>query len=99
MNAMDHTPVTWNEIYIVAGLILGAGTAVAGFTAWLWRVMASLRKELTDFREKVAETYATAQTVVQVEGRIEAALNRMVEQFERGFDRVIQLIHRHERGR
>jgi hypothetical protein len=30
--------------------------------------------------------------VLQVESRIEAALNRMVEQFERGFDRVIDLI-------
>ncbi len=93
MTAIDHSPVTWSELYVVAGLIVGAGVAVAGFTAWLWRVISALRSELTDFREKVAENYATTQAVIQVESRIEAALNRLVEQFERGFDRVIQLIH------
>ena len=89
---MNNSPVTWNELYVVAGLIIGAGTTVAACTAWLWRLVAAMRKEVADFREKVAETYATTHTVIQVESRIEAALNRMVEQFERGFDRVIGLI-------
>jgi hypothetical protein len=44
-------------------------------------------KEHNDFRVEVARNYVTAEALIQVEQRLELAINRMAERLERALDR------------
>jgi hypothetical protein len=79
---------TWQALGVIVTAIVGAGTIVSAFVIRLWTRLNDMDKEHNDFRVEVARNYVTAEALVQVEQRLELAINRMTERLERALDRL-----------
>jgi hypothetical protein len=77
----------WQALGVIVSAIVGAGTIVSAFVIRLWTRLNDMDKEHNDFRVEVARNYATAEALIQVEQRLEVAINRMAERLERALDR------------
>jgi hypothetical protein len=78
---------TWQALGVIVTTIIGAGTIVSAFVIRLWTRLNDMDKEHNDFRVEVARNYVTAEALIQVEQRLELAINRMTERLERALDR------------
>jgi hypothetical protein len=78
---------TWQALGVIVTAIIGAGTIVSAFVIRLWTRLNDMDKEHNDFRVEVARNYVTAEALIQVEQRLELAINRMTERLERALDR------------
>lgn len=101
--------VEWPQLTAIIGMIVSSGVVVAGVVLWLWSKMASadtehrkaideMRAALNNLRVEVAEKYVPNVELGKFEKRIENSLNNLTQQFEKGFDRVMNLLrtNRHE---
>jgi len=99
--------VQWNELVFIVSAVILAGGGVLSFTLWLWRQLgrvaseaddkiSNIEKSHNDLRVKVAEEYVPFSELGKVEARIEGRLSEMAKQFERGFDRLIDILRGHE---
>jgi len=77
----------WQALGVIVTAIVGAGTIVSAFVIRLWTRLNDIDKEHNDFRVEVARNYVTAEALIQVEHRLELAINRMAERLERALDR------------
>ena len=75
---------TWNEIGILATIF---GVVIVPIVGWFWHAISDLQKKhqensklIEDYRIKVAENYATIETVVKIEERLTNSINRMSDQ-------------------
>ena len=78
---------SWQALGVIVTTIVGAGTLVSAFVVRLWTRLNDMDKEHNDFRVEVARNYVTAEALIQVEQRLEVAINRMAERLERALDR------------
>ena len=77
----------WQALGVIVTATVGAGTIVSAFVIRLWTRLNDIDKEHNDFRVEVARNYVTAEALIQVEHRLELAINRMAERLERALDR------------
>jgi hypothetical protein len=95
--------VGWEQLIFVVSAISTCGMAVAGFVVWLWSKLSAsdkehrksiddMRKAHSDLRVEIAEKYVPNAELGKVESRIETTLAAMAQQFERGFDRLTDMI-------
>jgi hypothetical protein len=95
--------VEWPQLTAIIGMIVSSGVVVAGVVLWLWSKMASvdtehrkaideMRAALNNLRVEVAEKYVPNVELGKFEKRIENSLNNLTQQFEKGFDRVMNLL-------
>ncbi|MGJ4942499.1 hypothetical protein ACQR1W_18130 [Bradyrhizobium sp. HKCCYLS1011] len=76
-NAVSHTK---NEASAKAGQAIANEAKAAAAEAH--RLAAALERELAQFREKVAEEYATIQLIDRIEERLVGALDRIGARFD-----------------
>lgn len=99
--------VEWPQLIFVVVAVIAAGSGVLSFAIWLWSRIGrvetnanikidSLEKQHNDLRVKVAEEYVPFSELGKVEARIEGRLSEMAKQFERGFDRMIDILRGRE---
>ena len=48
----------------------------------------SLKKEFNDYRVEAARNFASHQTLIEVESRLDASLNRLGDRFDRALERA-----------
>lgn len=99
--------VQWEQLVFIVGLVVVAGGGVLSFALWLWGRLNSVARESdkkiseieqshNNLRVKVAEEYVPFSELGKVEARIEGRLSEMAKQFERGFDRMIDILRGNE---
>ena len=88
---------TWQELYYIIAALSLAGGAVAGTVVWLFTRFSAHERDLSEFKLKVAEEYATIKLVERVEGRMIDAVNRVEDSVTRmtdAFNEAVRMMMR-----
>jgi hypothetical protein len=97
--------VQWDQLVFLSTILVGVVGGVLSITLWLWRQFSALRqhhdefrlevaRQHDEFRLEVAKEYVSATNLAAVERRIETALTQLRQDFDRGFERVIDMMSR-----
>lgn len=88
---------TWQELYYVIAALSLAGGGVAGTVVWLFTRFSAHERDLSEFKLKVAEDYATTKLVERVESKMTDAVNRVADSVARmneAFNEAVRVMMR-----
>lgn len=88
-------PVSWDQLVYVVTIIGLVGSAIAGFSAWLWTSIFRLQRQHDQFRVEMAEklqSYVSTENLARVEARIEGVVKELREDIRQGFQMVVDLV-------
>jgi transposase-like protein len=91
---------TWQEPYYIVAALSLAGGAVAGTVVWLFTRFSAHERDLSEFKLKVAEDYATTKLVERVESKMTDAVNRVADSVSRmneAFNEAVRMMMRRDR--
>lgn len=84
--------VSWEQLSFFVSIIVAGGGTLVAIILWLWKQISGLQRAHDAFRIEVAKEYASLANVSTVERRIETALTQLRADFDRGFERVIDML-------
>jgi hypothetical protein len=86
-----QSQVTWSELWTVVGAIVFLGGIVSTILGWLWTKFTQHDKELAEFKLQVAQNYVTEASLVKIETRLTAAIDRLGDKVEKAMERIAHI--------
>ncbi|WP_420337805.1 hypothetical protein [Roseibium sp.] len=82
-------PITWEQLLGLAFI----GGALGGAWWFLFAAILGVRRDLNEFRLKVAEEYASREHLKEVELRLVEAINKLSDKFEALPSKIAAAMH------
>lgn len=102
-------PVTYEQIFALFSVLVVAGGVVAGFLAWVWRIVAALRKkyeadrtslqaQIDDLEKDLADYKVHAAETFATKEGVSAAVGRVESAVDRLTGRIDRLLEAQASG-
>lgn len=86
--------VNWADLGLLTTAIMVTGGTLISVFLWIYRELNTLRTEISSFRVEVAKTYVSSETLGEVEGRLEKAVEKLGDRLDRSIENLMAIMRK-----